>query len=145
MAFREVDIDFVRLEHKDMLKTLEEMQRTMTHLELGSAAPLRMPSRAPEHKFAAAYGPSTAPIYRSCSPVTETPPSKRTRLQGKEGVLTMGTLPTFDLDTVSHVMLDPVYPYHLRVILNPADEGQYSDRDVGNRLSYDKNVRGPRH
>ncbi|KAJ7247942.1 hypothetical protein C8J57DRAFT_1240458 [Mycena rebaudengoi] len=144
-----------RLEQKEMMKTLEEMQRTIARLELGSAAPLRLPPRAPDHRLPAARSPSTAPVYRSRSPPAlpsrapdhrlltdcsrsppSQPPSKRTRLADMKAILTMGhleasnlpprelftslvsgALPSFDLTTVSHVILDPVYPYHLRVTL----------------------------
>ncbi|KAJ7279700.1 hypothetical protein C8J57DRAFT_1570735 [Mycena rebaudengoi] len=89
-------------------------------------SPPALPFRAPEHRL---------PIERSRSPAGQ-PPSKRSRLADIDGTLTMGplessnlsprelltslvsgALPSFDLATVSHVMLDPVYPYHLRVTL----------------------------
>ncbi|KAJ7278260.1 hypothetical protein C8J57DRAFT_1222117 [Mycena rebaudengoi] len=144
-----------RLEQKEMMKTLEEMQRTIAHLELGSAAPLHLPPHTPDHRLPAARNPSTAPVYRSRSPPAlpshapdhrllidrshsplSQPPLKRTRLADMMGILTMGpleasnlpphelftllvssALPSFDLTTVSHVILDPVYPYHLCVTL----------------------------
>ncbi|KAJ7207723.1 hypothetical protein C8J57DRAFT_1613150 [Mycena rebaudengoi] len=145
----------VRLEQKEMTKAIEDMQRTIARLDLGSAAPLRLPARASDHRIPSAATSSTAPpfhprsppalpfrapehrlpIERSRSPAGQ-PPSKRSRLADIEGTLTMGplessnlsprelftslvsgALPSFDLATVSLVMLDPVYPCHLRVTL----------------------------
>ncbi|KAJ7257470.1 hypothetical protein C8J57DRAFT_1472773 [Mycena rebaudengoi] len=40
----------VRLEQKEMTKAIEDMQRTIARLELGSAAPLRLPARASDHR-----------------------------------------------------------------------------------------------
>ncbi|KAF7365951.1 hypothetical protein MVEN_00470500 [Mycena venus] len=125
--------------HDDLQRTLSELQDTITRLELGNPAPpLRIPIRSlgrrgGEQPLTSSTSNTHLSRHRSRSPPMGTSVAKRPKVQG---FLTMGplpssplsprdffksliaeSLPTFNLSTYEAI-LDPVYPYHLRITLD---------------------------
>ncbi|KAJ7138350.1 hypothetical protein C8R44DRAFT_976095 [Mycena epipterygia] len=144
--------DELRSENKQLHATLAAMQATITRLTFASPAPLRprspspiLPrprSRSPQAHLPRRQAPAhAAKVARSRSPTSDAPQKRQRVLHGKEGFLTMGplrecqlsplelfekmvsdTLPTFTLTRPYTVIVDPVYPYHLRVTLDSVRE-----------------------
>ncbi|KAJ7166621.1 hypothetical protein C8R46DRAFT_1219029 [Mycena filopes] len=120
----------LRLENKDLRKTLKLIQDTLVRLELeGGTAP----RHAPRERI------TSTSVVRSHSPTPDLP-SKRQKGPVPEAYITVGpiaasplpplelfesiisALPTFLFTKPFQVVLDPVHPYHLRVAFNSAQD-----------------------
>ncbi|KAJ7791165.1 hypothetical protein B0H14DRAFT_3500879 [Mycena olivaceomarginata] len=126
----------LRLENKDLRKTLEAMQTTIARLELGGTTVVRAPMPA----ITGCSERSSAFASRPRSPPHDLP-AKRRKLFGMEVFITMGpfphsllspvdlfmsvlkpALPTFVFSKPFFVILDPVHPYHLHITMESAED-----------------------
>ncbi|KAJ7177706.1 hypothetical protein C8R46DRAFT_1029308 [Mycena filopes] len=120
----------LRLENKDLRKTLELIQNTLVRLELEGAT---APRHAPRERI------TSTSVVRNHSPTPDLP-SKRQKGPVPEAYITVGpiaasplpplelfesiisALPTFLFTKPFQVVLDPVHAYHLRVAFNSAQD-----------------------